>query len=265
MLKELFFNIWFDELGSGWVLFTIVLFLLSLAFLVHNITLIESKNAKFSKKHLIGLGFIVLFMYQILPVSMDFIACSYRSLNIKRAIQLEQVAIKTSIIPWQKGGYYCKLATLYLIDENFNKMYEAYDSAYKYLKSYDNPCWRTSCLAFYTKGEYDIAIEVAKNWEAGKIPYYFISKCFLMKGDIENAELYINKVIQQKETYSNLALKAYILKITGCPTESFKYYKKAIEKCNNDEEKKLVDITYTNFVKKETDRLNALRKQQNLK
>ena len=265
MLKDLFFNIWFDDFGSGWMLFVIVLFLFLLSFLIFNIALIKAKNTKFSKKHLISLGLIILFIYQIIPVSIDFIANLVSPFNIKRAIQIEQVAIKTSIISWQKGGYYCKLAALYLIDKNYNKMYETYDSAYKYLKNYNNPCWGISYLSFYTKGDYDKAIEIAKNWKAGKTPYHFISNCFLMKGDTKNAELYINKAIEQKETYLNLALKAYILKITDNQTESLKYYKRAIDKCKNDKEKNMVTKTYANFVKNETDRLNILRKQQNLK
>ena len=38
-------------------------------------------------------------------------------------------------------------------------MYNTYDVAYKYLKSYKYPCWGISYLSFYLKGDYDTAIE----------------------------------------------------------------------------------------------------------
>ena len=200
-----------------------------------------------------------------LPVSIDFCANAISTFDIKKAIQIENVAIKLSIISWQKGGYYCKLATLYLLNKDYNEMYNTYDIAYKYLKSYKYPCWGLSYLSFYTKGDYDIAIEIAKNWKAGDTPYQFIANCYLMKNDIQNAELYINKAILQKETFVNCATKAYILKRTGKKLESIAFYKKAINLCKNEKEKNNAKNIYENFVEFENNRLALRRKQQGLK
>ena len=264
MLKDLFFNIWYDEMGSGWLLLIIILFLFSMSFLIYKLARIKATNSLFCKKHFIGLGIIITICYQIIPVSIDFIAHAIGVSDIKKAIKFEQVAIKSSMIPWQKGGYYCKLATLHLLNEDCNEMYNAYDVAYKYLKSYKYPCWGISYLSFYTKGDYDTAIEIAKNWKAGYTPFQFIANCYLMKGDIQNAELYINKAIQRKETYLNYATKAYILKITGKISESITYNKKAIDLCKNEKEKNNAKKIYENFVENENNRLALLRKQQGL-
>lgn len=264
MLKDLFFSIWYDEMGSGWLLLVTVLFLLCCAFLVFKLARLKAKNEKLLKKHFICLSFIILIMYQIIPVSIDFIANLISPFDIKRSLQLEQFAIKTSVIPWQKGGYYCNLATLHMLDKDYKKMYENYDIAYKYLKSYKSPSLGISYLHFYTKGDYDSAIEIAENWKGGKTPYQFISNCYLMKGDIKNAELYIDKAIQQKESFSKIATKAYILKVTGKTKDSLAYYEKAKQLCKNEKEKHIVENTYKNFIEYENNRLNILRKQQGL-
>ena len=85
-----------------------------------------------------------------------------------------------------------------------------------------------------------------------------------MKNDIKKAELYNNKAIQKKPTYSNYAIKAYILKSTKNPLESITYYKKALSLCKDEKEKNIVQNTYKNFVKFENDRLITLKKQQGL-
>ena len=264
MLKNLFFNIWYDSVGSGWLLLVVVLFLICLAFLVFNFARTRAKNENSYKKHLIYLSFIIIILYQAIPVSLDFVANAFSSFNIKGAIQVEQVAIKASLIPWQKGCYYCKLASLQLLDKDYNKMFKTYDIAYNYLKSYKSPSWGTSYLSFYIKGEYDTAIEIAKNWKGGNIPYQFISDCYLMKNNIKNAEISIDKAIQIKESYSNIATKAYILKITGKENEAITYYKKAKQLCKNEKEKNIVENRYKNFLEYENNRLIILRKQQGL-
>ena len=264
MVKDLFFNIWYDQMGSGWLLLIVILFLFCIAFLTFNFAHIKAKNEKFCRKHFIYLFVIIAIMYQIIPVSIDFIANLISTFDNNKAIQIEKIATKTSIIPWQKGGYYCKLATLHMLDKDYKKMYENYDIAYKYLKSYKSPSWGISYLHFYTKGDYDRAIEIAKNWKGGKTPYQFISNCYLMKGDIKNAELYIDKAIQQNESFSEIALKAYILKVTGKTKDSLAYYDKAKQLCKNEREKHMVENRYKNFIEYENNKLNILRKQQGL-
>lgn len=266
MLKNLFFNIWYDDMGSGWLLLVVVLFLLCFAFIVFNFARIKAKNEKFSKKYFICLSFILLIMYQIVPVSIDFIANAIGDFDPKKAIDIEQIAIRTAVLPWQKGGYYCKLATLHMLNKDYKKMYETYKVAYNYLKSYKCPCWGISFLKFYFNRDFDTAIEIAKNFNGGNIiyPFSFISQAYLMKGDIKNAELYIDKAINQKETYSHYAIKAYILKTTGNKKEACKYYKQAKALCKNEKEKNIVEKIYNNFVEYENNRINELRLQQGL-
>ena len=264
MLKDLFFNIWYDCLGTGWIILVVMLSLFSIAILVFNFAYFKANNKSFHKKHLVYLCLIILILYQAIPVSLDFIASALSIFDIKKAIQIEQVAIKSSLIPWQKGCYYCKTASLQLLDKDYNKMYKTYDIAYKYLKSYKSPSWGISYLSFYTKGEYDKAIEIAKNWRGGNTPYQFISDCYLMKNDIKNAEIYIDKSIQKKESYLNIASKAYILKTTGNEKEAAMYYKKAKQLCKNKKQKNILETKYKNFLEYENNRLNILRKQQGL-
>ena len=85
-----------------------------------------------------------------------------------------------------------------------------------------------------------------------------------MKNDIKNSEISIDKAIQIKEFYSNIATKAYILKITGKENEAITYYKKAKQLCKNEKEKNIVENRYKNFLEYENNRLNILRKQQGL-
>ena len=74
MIKDLFFNIWYDDMGSGWLLLVVILFLLCLAIVVLNFARLKARNEKFCKKHFIYLFVIIVIMYQIIPVSVDFIA-----------------------------------------------------------------------------------------------------------------------------------------------------------------------------------------------
>ena len=120
-------------------------------------------------------------------------------------------------------------------------------------------------MSFYTKGEYDKAIEIAENWKEGNTAYQFISDCYLMKNDIKNAEIFIDKAIQTKESYSNIATKANILKVVGNEKEAITYYKKAKQLCKNEKEKTIAEKIYKNFLEYENNKLNILRKQQGLK
>ena len=275
MLKDLFFNIWHNDLGYGWSLFVLALFFLCLIFLIIYFVLIKIKKVKFNNKHIIFLILIAITMYQAVPVLIDFKATLVLMFNIakldkietsidettlNKLVETEKIAIKFSVIPWQKGGYYCKLANLYLYNHKYNKMFEAYETAYKYLKSYKCPCWGMGFLAFYNKRDYDAAIEIAKNRKK-YTPNVFISQCYIMKGDMENAELYIDKAIQgRKNLYPGLlAQKAYILKIKGNNEEAIKYYQQAKQLCKKEKDIKKVDSMYNDFIEYENKRLHSIR------
>ena len=201
MLKELFFHIWRDDVGSGWILFTIISFNFCLAFLTFVFCRAKAKNIKFSKKHSIYLIICALIMYQIIPLVLDFYASAlYLYKYTQKAIKFEKLAIKTAIIPWQKGCYYLRLSDIYLLDHDYKNELNAQNKAYSYLKTYQAPCWGSKFLIYYTLGKYDIAIEMATDFEDNlkdiseevanltSNPYKIriINKVFEMLGDIIN-------------------------------------------------------------------------------
>lgn len=276
MLKDLFFYIYHDDLGYCWTFFAALLFILCLILLICYFIYLKKKGVKFNKKHLIFLIPILIGMYQIIPVSLDFYAdtnwvssfvsngFNANKAAMEKIIKIEQNTIKTAIIPWQKGAYYCKLAFLYFENNEGKKAYEAYDMAYKYLKSYKYPCWGIAFLAYYNKKDFDTAIELAKYHK--EVPMdNFISICYIMKGDIEKAELYVDKSIQEKETYSNMSTKAYILKTKGNIKESLEYYKKALKLCKREKDKISVQRKYENLVEYENERIDLFAKQRGIK
>ena len=120
-------------------------------------------------------------------------------------------------------------------------------------------------LIFYINKDFDTEIEITENLGGENIirPFGFISQAYLMKGDVKNAELNINKAIRHNATYTNLAIKAYILKITESVNESIRYYEIAKSLCQNNKEKNTVEKIYKNFVEYENNKINALRLKQN--
>lgn len=256
LARDLFFAIWLNDIGAGWLMFITLLFCLYLAFLFFAFARTMAKNNKFHKKHLIHLGVLLILAYQLIPISLSFKSIESYS-DIKKSIYFKQLAIKTAIIPWQKGAYYCELAMLYYQSKNYEKMREAQSIAYYYLKSYDYSCWGMNFIPFYREGDYDTAIKIAQNFlkKHGGEPYAYIARCYLMKNDIKNADLYINKSLGEKETYMNLALKAYILKTKGEFSESLTFYEKAKSVCKNGKESNVVDETYKNFQEYESKKI----------
>ena len=261
MLRDLFFNIWQDSTGYNWLMLVLLLFIICFFFLIFYFVRIKLKKIQFNKLHLIGLGLILIIMYQIIPTSLDFYANEVigtldymenhdiTSKGISESIKFEKMAIQTAMIPWQKGGYYCKLSILYNTKGDFKNMRAAQKQAYRYIKSYKYPCWGINNLLFYAQGEYDIAIEIAKHSRVMKTPpYAFISHCYIMKGDLKNAELYIDKSIQIRKGYENLATKAYILKEKGKTAESLAYYKEALQVCKTEKNKIKAEKIYRDFI-----------------
>ena len=259
MLKELFFHIWRDDVGSGWILFTIISFNFCLAFLTFVFCRAKAKNIKFSKKHSIYLIICALIMYQIIPLVLDFYASAlYLYKYTQKAIKFEKLAIKTAIIPWQKGCYYLRLSDIYLLDHDYKNELNAQNKAYSYLKTYQAPCWGSKFLIYYTLGKYDIAIEMATDFEKRTKKSFagFISNCYLMKRDFKKSDFYRDKELQQ---YPNnplvLAKKAYIQKLMGNTIEAQKFYNKSIKACKKKKERELVDKIYKDYIGYEKTRI----------
>lgn len=269
MLRDLFFTIWFDEMGTGWTLFVIFLVIITIIALISMVSRHKLNGQKFSRGHIIFFIISALIIYQIVSVGMhisSLISSATNRNSMAESIKKEKAAITASIIPWQKGGYYCSLATLYLIDRDAEGMKTALDKAYKYTKSYKYPCWKMLFLNFELLGNYDTAIEIALNPMPNTKPlYYVVSGFYIKKGDLKNAMVYIDKDIETEgETRFNLALKAYILKKAGKIQESRNLYIKALYLCKDEKSKQKVKNTYIDYLGYENIRLQQARLQLGL-
>lgn len=248
MLRDLFFSVWYAT-GEGWMILIITLFCLSVASLVYIIARTKALSKNFTKKHFVS--FVVLFflIYQIIPVVVDFYARAQSVNNKPKAICFEKLAIKTALIPWQKGGYYINLGYYYHMAGQFEKADKSFKKAYEYIKSYKYWCWATVDGIFYNYGDYDTAIEIAKNCLAYQNPFKgLIAQCYIMKGDFENALIYINIKLANQKTLTSLALKAYILKKLGKKEEAKIFYKEALTLSHSEREIKRVNDYYNDFV-----------------
>lgn len=270
MLRDLFFSIWGDEFGMGWHILIVGLFFLFLAIVIIVIARTKALGKKFGAKHYLFFVFALLVMYQIIPVCFDFVAQSYsvksdsslQGENLSKAVKFEKLAIKTAIIPYQKGGYYIKLAQFYNWGSCPSQMVNAYKKAHDYIKSYEYIVWLQAGMNTFFYGYYDEAIEISNHSGYRAFPdsllkhpetvlFFVLDRSYIMKGDYENALIFVNKLLESRETYSNLALKAYILKQMGQKSEAKVFYEKALAKCNSSHSIKLVNEIYNDFVGEE--------------
>lgn len=263
MLRDLFFFIWYDEFGFGWNVFIVGLFFLCLAIVIIVIARTKALNKKFGVKHYLFFVFASLIMYQIIPVCFDFAALSLSSDNLSKAIKFEKMAIKSAMIPYQKGGYYIELAKYYYWGGCPSQMIEAYKKAHEYIKSYEYIAWFFAGTDAYSYGYYDEAIEIGNHsgyrayddsfFKNPDIMRFFVlSRSYTMKGDFKNALIFINKLSEITEASSTLALKAYILKQMGQKKEAKIFYEKAVEKYKDSTSSlKNVKETYDDFVGRE--------------
>ena len=261
-MANLFFLIWHDNLGTGWTCLLIVLLLLWILLSLLVIIYIKINKKNLTKKLLLLLIPFAILLSQLVPITYDFLAKTALFRNLNEAIELELKAIDSAIIPYQKGAYYCNLASLYSIKKDFNTAQKLYKKAFDYLGSYKYPCWGISFLHFYTFGEYDTAIEIIKNDEKLKNYYDFLAMCYAMKKDTENALMNVDKAIAKKKHYKNLALKANLIKSTN-PDLATKYYKVALQICNKPEEKYIVNEIYNDFINYEKNRLETIKLKNN--
>jgi len=273
MLKDLFFFIWHDDMGCGWLIFTVVLFLLSIAWVVYTVARTKALEKKLSKSSWIGILIALFLMYQIVPTCFDLLGMMseyYQTgledkVNLDRSVSYEKLAIKTSIIPWQKGGYYIKLAGTYMMNKDYTNQIASLDKAYEYIKEYKYPCWGTAFLVYFSIGEYDKAIELSKYWRISSTSeirpmYNVIARCYIMKGDLENAMLYTDKALERekqdsKQYATTFALKGYLEKRKGNKENAEKFYKQALELAKDANQKELVEATYKDFYSYEQERL----------
>lgn len=263
MLRDLFFKIWYDSQGTGWFLFVIFLTAITLSTLIFVIARTKLKKQKFTRGHIIFFIISALIIYQIIPVTIH-ISAMYLLLKHSdtEAINREMIAIKASMIPWQKGGYYCNLVESYMITRMPAEKKPYLDKAYKYVKSYKYPCWGLLVYEFDILGDYDAAIECAHNlWVANELrpSYELIAGFYIKKGDLKNALDYINKDIELNgEIWHNMALKAYILKRMGNAQEGRNLYIKALSLCEVNIQTEKVKNTYADYLGYEEKRIQGI-------
>ena len=300
MLRDLFFYIWYDNAGLGWISFTTTLFLLCLAWIIYKVARTKALDKKLSKKTWIGIFLASFLMYQIVPVTFQLLAIRtmFERENVQKSdiissefekeIKYRKLAIKTALIPWQKGAYYYDMGQSYRGYISKSKGFASvtskdviycYEKAYKYVKSYKYPALGGGlavAIEYYNNGDYDKAIEVSKIaysksplFEAPfpKEPeplYGLMAKSYLMKGDLENALLNINLEVSDKSSWRYLALKAYLEKKIGDKKLAYEYYKKGLKdiKCG-DECVKEFEAMYEDYYAYEQKRLNDMRDRRN--
>lgn len=195
---------------------------------------------KLSKYSWLGIIIALFLMYQMVPVYFNIRAFgAFLNKDTSLGEKYANLAIKASLIPWQKGCYYINMGSFSALDNDFNKAIIYYDKAYSYINSYKYPCWGFAYLHYYYAGQYDKAIEMSKVWtpENGKIvpQYGTISRCHMMKGEIKKAQFYIDKALETESTPYNMALKAFIEKKTGNLNTAKEFYKKALAKATEPE------------------------------
>lgn len=265
MLRDLFFNIWSDDLGTGWIVLIVGLFCLCLAIAIIVIARTKALNKKFGIKHYLFFVFASLIMYQIIPVCFDFVSLSNSSdsNSLSKAVKFEKMAIKSAIIPYQKGGYYINMARVYKFGNCPSQMMASYKKAYDYIKSYEYIVWLLVGMDAYSYGYYDEAIEISNHSGYRVVPNILLSspdrvrlhvlpRSYIKKGDFKNALIFVDKAIKSKENFTNLALKAYILKQMGQKSEAKIFYEKAIKKCNgNSGSIKNVNKIFNDFIGEE--------------
>ena len=268
LLKDLFFNIWYQDIGIGWIFLFSTLFFLYIAIIVFIIAYQKAHNKKFTHKHILFFIIASIIMYQMIPISADFLALSYSTKNKQeKAVQFEHIAIKTAMISWQKGAYYCNLATIYrnTTPQSIKKAINAYQMAYKLIKDYKYDCWYWAQYVFYDFGDYDTAIEIAKNRYFALTPNYaLLTNCYILKKDFKTALTYINKSIENKkrENAISLATKAYILKQLGNKKEAKNLYKRALEISSSSSIEKIKAI-YKDFIGYEKKQQELILSEQN--
>lgn len=248
MLKDLFFSVCCDEFGLSWQAFIIFLVSLTLAALIFTIARTKVLNKKFTNKHYIFFVLSLIIFYQVIPVWSHFLAFVTNIEDFQRAVKYEEFAIKSSIIPYQRGLYYNNLAIIYQ-NKKPKKSVEACDKAYEYIGYYDYSPFNRASFSYESIGEYDKAIESARQTKLLSKGTY-IATIYIYKGELQNALSEINnqidmvnkdiksleeneqnleKIQKLKQNLSQeLALKAYLIKKLGDKVEAEKVYEEAL-------------------------------------
>ena len=139
-MRDLFFAM-YGYIGINWAIWCLVFLLVGIVLLIVSFVKLKKKTK------IAGIILSVLLTWQIVPVgfwwkawsSIPCTACALKKGATATNQKFEKymnIAANTSLIPWQKGAYYCLIADEMCFNHQGPKAIEYYNKAYKYIKSY---------------------------------------------------------------------------------------------------------------------------------
>lgn len=246
-MRDLFFAMY--GTGIEWTIWCLL-------FLLTGVILLIVSLVKLKKKAMVA-GIIVsaLLIWQIVPVGFwwkayltrtdmtypELVAAyngqvKYRfNNNYSGYIRYMEIAANTSLIPWQKGAYYCEIAKEYGESKSGPIAIEYYNKAYRYIKSYKYVhCWGLADIMYYLSGDIETAIKITESLNL----YYSTSIYYIAKANYPKALECMNKYIDAHPNSSyGYAKRAYINNKLGYYDYELADYKRAISLSKNEKEK----------------------------
>ncbi len=248
-MRDLFFAMYGN--GIEWTIWCLLFLLIGVILLI--VSLVKLKR----KAKITGIILSILLIWQMVPVGFYYKAIvagfnnqSYTELyksyygqkndsfNYPNYLKYMNIAINTSLIPWQKGVYYCEIAKSSAIPKKGTVSIEYYNKAYKYIKSYKYQlCWLLAPFAYDAAGNTNKAIEIADELKL----YSLISIYYIGEGKYSEALDAANKGVQlSPNNYSCYLYRAYANMALGNKTDEYKDYQMALSLAKNDKQKQMV-------------------------
>lgn len=278
ILKNLFCLLYSDYTGFSWMfwvfLICFILFPIFIFCIIIGIKKYKAGNLKFIKLCIPFYVLCIFCFYQLIPVLLFF--CSYDDVNGS----LRQLAIKTSLFPYQKGAYYCNSGTYSFMNKDYKNSIKNYEEGYKYLKGYDFPCWEQAFLDYYKLGKYDKSMEILNSYYNKNHRVYNVlsiniegfvsfwhSNIYIMQEDYPKALESVNATIQISKSKNKnylYAKRGFIYRQLKKEDLAKKDLEKALTLCKDEKEISKIKNIYYNFRNIELERnaqyINALEK-----
>lgn len=252
-MRDLFFEMY--GTGIEWTIWCLLFLLIGIILLI--VSLIKLKK----KAKIAGIIVSALLIWQIVPVGFYWMAwfssvktpvneliASGGEMPIKyipspnNFVKYMEIAVNTSVIPWQKGIYYCEIAYEYGAFKQGHNAIKAYDKAYRYIKSYkyDN-CWRLAPFVYELSGDYKKALKIA---DESKRQFQFYVSCLISNNEYDKALILLNKMLEFQAdnmfyayVYAN---RAYVNYALGNKDAELADYQKALSLAKDEKQKKYV-------------------------
>ncbi len=244
-MRDLFFAMY--GTGLEWTIWCLLFLLIGIVLLI--VSLVKLKK----KAKIAGIIISALLIWQIVPVGFYWKAWLCRSElpfsvavntnpqnykfnnNYEKTIKHLKAAANTSLIPWQKGAYFCKIAATYGASKQGFKAIEYYNKAYKYIKSYKyKQCWLIAMLIYDVGGKTDVSAKIADELKL----YSTESVYLLIQERYSEALKIINKDI--KGSAYDYARRACINRALGNRDAELADFQKALSLVKDEKQKKYV-------------------------